>query len=79
MGVSLENEQSSTVYGKPVRAGLSPWHSVTVLADDCATADALTKIGLFATPAVTQKCASVFGAQVIIFDAAGTPVEVFEP
>lgn len=77
-GISLIDKKSSTKYSQPLREGLSAFHSISALADECVIADALTKVGLFAKAELVQKCASVFNAQVIIFDSNGQPIEVFE-
>lgn len=76
--IAMTDERSSTVYRKPFREGLSAEHTVSVVADSCMIADALTKVGLFAKKEVVQKCASFFKAQLLIFDAEGELVEVFE-
>lgn len=76
--VAMTDEKSSTIYLKPLREGLSVQHAVSVIADTCMIADAMTKVGLFAKKEIVQKCASTFKAQVIIFGADGDPLEVFE-
>lgn len=45
--------------------------SVTAIADRCAVADALTKVGWFATSESVQACAVKFQAQILVFDRTG--------
>ena len=77
VAISQSDANSSTNYHKPLARGLRADHTVTVLADYCAIADALTKVALFGSLATIEKCASVFSSQIMIFDAQGDIVEVY--
>jgi FAD:protein FMN transferase len=46
-------------------------HSVSVRADTCMTAHALTKVVLFADPNVAQSCLARFNAKAYVLGAAG--------
>jgi thiamine biosynthesis lipoprotein ApbE len=71
----LENPMSSTNY--PSAPRLDKDCSVSVVAADCAIADALTKVGWFAEPHQIANCAKRFGAEILIFDARGELTESF--
>lgn len=72
------NEDSSTVYFHKLRPGLSVECTVTVLADDCCTADGLTKVALFADPMVIDHCARIHHAHVLVFDETGQLQESYK-
>jgi len=67
----LHDPQSSTVYHEP------PVHSadytVSAVADTCAVADALTKVGWFAPVETRLACAKHFGAEILVMSANGEP------
>lgn len=69
---SVAERSGSTVYSEKSLKG-----SVSVLADNCMTADALTKVGLFADKSIANKCALFYKAQILIFDQAGQMTEMF--
>ena len=77
MSPSKKDNRSSTRYRQVLRSGLSESHTVTVMADTCIVADALTKVALFANSEVAQNCSLFYKAQVMIFDATGELFEVF--
>ena len=68
---------STTHYLLPLREPLSSNHSAVVLAHDCASADALTKVALFADPTAIERCAHDRGARILLFDAAGELCESY--
>ena len=45
--------------------------SATAFANDCMTADALTKVGLFANSEVAEACSLFYNAQIMTFDSKG--------
>lgn len=49
--------------------------TVSVLAKDCLWADALTKIALMGSDSVIKRCLEKFGAQALVFDRNGRPIE----
>lgn len=67
----LANPLSTTVYSQSPRPGLEESDSVTVVAPDCALADALTKAGWFANEDSLRQCVRHFHAQVLVFDKFG--------
>lgn len=78
LNTATNDKHSSTEYSKQLRSGLTPDHTVSVLAHNCMLADALTKVALFAGFEVLQKCAMVFKADILVFDAHGELKEMFK-
>ncbi|MBO9667050.1 MAG: FAD:protein FMN transferase [Bdellovibrio sp.] len=77
-GGSMFDNESATIYLQPLRHGLSGRHTVSVIADECMTANALSKVGLFADAPTVQKCVTDLHAQILIFDERGEIVEIYE-
>ncbi|UYL10584.1 FAD:protein FMN transferase [Bdellovibrio sp. SKB1291214] len=75
---SLFDSESSTLYIHPLRAGLSGRHTVSVIADNCMSANVLTKIGMYAPKKVIQSCVAEMDAQIIVFGESGEIEEIFE-
>ena len=67
----MENPNSSTSYTAKLRMPLSPWHTITVLSESCAVADALTKVGLFGEKVWLQSIAKRWHSQILIFSPVG--------
>ena len=65
------NPLSSTNYTQSPRSGLDESCSVTVMAEDCAIADALTKAVWFSEEGVVPECVKLYGAHALIFDGQG--------
>lgn len=74
---SLHNQASSTVYPQTPRTGLNETNVVSVIAPSCAIADALTKMGWFASEATALACAEKFSAKILILDASGAITQSF--
>ena len=70
-----DDPDSSSRYDVNLREGLLASSTVAVIADCCANADALTKVGLFAARAERTRAARVFNAQILTFDAGGQLIE----
>lgn len=68
---SRGNPLSTTVYPLAPRADLDESCSVTVMASNCALADALTKAVWFGNTETTRTCVKDYKAQVLILDAEG--------
>jgi thiamine biosynthesis lipoprotein ApbE len=75
---NLYDHESATLYLHPLRQGISGRHTVSVIADTCMTANALTKIGLYAPQEIIQSCVAELDAQIIVFDESGEIEEIFE-
>ena len=58
-----------------LRAELTPEHIISVCADSCFVADALTKVAMYAAPATTQLCNQKYLAQTFIFAPTGELTE----
>ena len=69
--VSIHDSLSTTRYERPLRPELGENFCVAVSAPDCATADAMTKVGLMAPLETLRKCAQENQAQVLVFDSSG--------
>jgi FAD:protein FMN transferase len=65
----LYDHQSSTIYHEPPVH--SAEHTVSAIAETCAVADALTKVGWFAPPETRDACARHFGAEILVLSADG--------
>lgn len=63
-----QSAPSTTYFSKKTAHSRS---TVSVLADSCMTADALTKVGLFADAEIVQKCAKTFNSEFLFFDENG--------
>ncbi|MGE5085916.1 MAG: hypothetical protein ACM3MG_06405 [Bacillota bacterium] len=72
------DQESSVVYLKPLRRGITGRHAVSVIADTCVNANALAYIGLYAKPAIVQMCVNELKAQLIIFDENGEITEIYD-
>ncbi|QLY25446.1 FAD:protein FMN transferase [Bdellovibrio sp. KM01] len=75
---NLYDHESATLYLHPLRHGISGRHTVSVIADTSMSANALTKIGLYAPQTIIQSCVAELDAQIIVFDEAGEIEEIFE-
>ncbi len=75
---NLYDNESATLYLHPLRHGISGRHTVSVIADTCMIANALTKIGLYAPQEIIQSCVAELDAQIIVFDESGEIEEIFE-
>lgn len=75
--LSQYDAKSSTIYSKNLRQGLDSNPTVSVIADTCMIADALTKVGLMANSNIAQNCCLLYNAQMMIFNAKGELTEVF--
>jgi thiamine biosynthesis lipoprotein len=73
----LHNATSSTVYTQTPRAGLNEDNVVSAIAPSCAIADALTKVGWFASEASALTCAEKFSAKILILDRSGAITQSF--
>ena len=68
---ALDTPESTTEYRRAPRPGLSPNSTVSVVADTCAVADALTKVGWFGKVAEVEACARKFSAEILVFGDDG--------
>jgi thiamine biosynthesis lipoprotein len=74
---SARNPRSTTAYFLSRRASLSENHSVSALAESCAVADALCKVGLFGASELVILCARDFNARILCFDSTAELSEEF--
>ncbi len=74
---SLFNPHSTTEYRLSPRPGLTIKHSVCAIAATCAFADALTKVGWFATHEAASACAKKYRAQILVLDHLGNVCQEF--
>lgn len=75
---SLFDQESGTVYLRPLRPGTTGRHTISVIADSCVKANALACIGLYAEESTIQKCVNALKAQLIVFNNNGDVAEVYE-
>lgn len=75
---SLFDQESTTVYLQPLRRGITGKHTVSVIADTCVSANALTYIGLYAEAEIIQACVNELKAQLIVFDENGEIAEIYD-
>ncbi|WP_413576369.1 hypothetical protein ACLVWU_18475 [Bdellovibrio sp. HCB290] len=75
---NLYDHESSTLYLHPLRHRVGDHHTVSAIADRCADANVLTKVGLYAPKETIQACVAELDAQIVIFDQKGEIVEIFE-
>ena len=78
LNTATNDKKSSSQYSKQLRSGLTLDHTVSVIAQNCMLADALTKVALFADFEVVQKCAMIFKVDILVFDAHGELKEIFK-
>jgi thiamine biosynthesis lipoprotein len=69
--------RSTAVYTKKLRKGLSENCVVSTLANNCMTADGLTKIVLFSETSTIEHCCREFEAEALIFGEHGELLEHF--
>lgn len=58
-----------------LRKEMGPEHIISVCADSCFVADALTKVAMYASPTTTQVCNQKYLAQTFIFGPSGELTE----
>jgi FAD:protein FMN transferase len=83
LATSAPYYSAATSAGQPVsalidgrnHAPLSKNCSISVCADHCMTADALTKVALFADPDAVDRCLARFGAKVFVLQADATKAD----
>lgn len=75
--VSQNNPHSKTSYIKRLRPPLDELSTITVLGPNCAVADSITKVALFASKKVIEKCADYFNLQILAFDRHGVLIESY--
>jgi len=69
--ISAKNFISSDHVKMPLGEPLKELKSVTVFADKCLLADALTKIVLLGSKELADRCLSSYGARALVFDSNG--------
>jgi thiamine biosynthesis lipoprotein ApbE len=74
---SDNNPASKTIYFQQPARGLRREYTVSVEAPTCAIADALTKVGWFASADVAQACAGRYRARILVFSPDGALIEHF--
>ncbi len=67
----LQNSKSKTNYRNEFRSDLPEGFTAVAAAKICTTADAMTKVAMFGTEELIQKCCSVFNSKILIFDRMG--------
>jgi thiamine biosynthesis lipoprotein ApbE len=77
LGIARDRRGSSTQYSAAPHRGMSPEHTIVVLSNSAVTADALTKVGLFAEASVIEFCSLRWNSKILIFNPAGDLVEAF--
>lgn len=73
----VASEHPSTVYHKSLRRGLAPQDLICAMADECAVADAFTKILMFADVSKIQKLTEIWRVQGLVLNPDGEVKEIW--